>query len=115
LSIAWLDADWPAPPNIHAGTTLRQQGASSGVYASLNLARHVADDVAAVTENRRRFVADCGLPSEPVWLQQTHSTNVSLEAPRNPDMPTDGLITRRQNTVCVILSADCLPVVFAAL
>ena len=89
MTIAWMDADWPAPPNVHAGTTLRQNGVSAGAYSSLNLAAHVADDAAAVAENRRRFVVDCGLPSEPVWLRQTHSVNVSLEAPPDPDTGTD--------------------------
>ncbi len=114
MTIAWMDADWPAPSNVHAGTTLRQNGVSAGAYSSLNLAAHVADDAAAVAENRRRFVVDCGLPSEPVWLRQTHSVNVSLEAPPDPDTGTDALITRKLNTVCVVLTADCLPVVFAA-
>lgn len=114
MKLAWMDADWPAPSNIHAGTTLRQNGVSRGLYASLNLADHVADDAAAVAENRQRFVAACRLPAEPVWLRQKHSVNVSLEAPLEKARAADALVTCQPNTVAVVLTADCLPVVFAA-
>jgi YfiH family protein len=114
MSIVWIDADWPAPPNVRAGTTLRHGGVSENVYASLNLGEHVSDDSAAVIENRRRLVADCGLPSEPQWLHQVHGVNVATGVPLQPDPGTDAMITRAANTVCAVLTADCLPVVFAA-
>lgn len=110
----WIVADWPAPSNVCAGTTLRQNGVSTGVYTSLNLADHVADEAETVAENRRRFVADCRLPAEPVWLRQMHSVNVVLEGPSDRHTAADALVTRQPNTVAVVLSADCLPVVFAA-
>ena len=81
MTVEWLAADWPAPPNVHAGTTLRGGGLSAGAYTTLNLGKYVADDPQAVTENRRRFAKACALPSEPVWLCQTHSSNVAFDAP----------------------------------
>ena len=114
MTISWIDAQWPAPPNVHAGTTLRHGGVSKGIYASLNLGAHVADDAASVDENRRRFVKTCGLPAEPVWLQQTHSVNVAVDAEPLPDPGTDAFISKKSQTVGVVLTADCLPVVFAA-
>lgn len=114
MTIAWIDANWPAPENVVAGTTLRHHGVSTGPYASLNLAEHIDDDVAAVAENRRRFVVESGLPSEPVWLQQNHGVNVSLEAPQEIDVGSDALVSREPERVCVVLTADCLPVVFAS-
>ena len=114
MTISWIDAQWPAPPNVHAGTTLRHGGVSDGIYASLNLGAHVADDAASVVENRRRFAEACGLPAEPVWLQQTHSVNVAVGAAPLPDPGTDAFISRKTHTVGVVLTADCLPVVFAA-
>jgi len=114
MTVEWLAASWPALPNVHAGTTLRGGGVSSGVYATLNLGEHVADDAASVVENRRRFAEACTLPSEPIWLCQTHSSNVALDAPDCPDPGTDALVTRKPGRVCAVLTADCMPVVFAA-
>ena len=114
MTISWIDAIWPAPPNVCAGTTLRHGGVSKSVYSSLNLGAHVADEAAAVLENRRRFAKACGLPSNPIWLQQTHATNVAIDAPLSPDPGTDALVTRKSNAVAIVLTADCLPVVFAA-
>jgi purine-nucleoside/S-methyl-5'-thioadenosine phosphorylase / adenosine deaminase len=114
MNIGWIDADWPAPPNIRAGTTLRRGGVSKNAYSSLNLGEHVQDDTAAVIENRRRFALECALPSRPGWLHQTHSVNVTDGLPLQPDPGTDAMITRAENTVCAVLTADCLPVVFAA-
>jgi len=114
MSVEWIHADWPAPANIRAGTTLRRGGVSKGAWASLNLGTHVNDDASAVAENRRRFLLECDLPSEPLWLRQTHSSNVATAAPSPSDPGTDAMVTRATNSVCVVLSADCLPVVFAA-
>ena len=109
-----LIAEWPASPGVVAGTSLRTGGVSEGVYASLNLAQHVDDSSESVAENRRRFAAICGLPDEPVWLNQTHSTNVAVDAPADASTGTDALVTGLTDHVCIVLTADCLPVVFAA-
>jgi YfiH family protein len=114
VSIEWINADWPAPSNIHAGTTLRHGGVSLNAWASLNLGEHVNDDPASVAENRRRFLLGRQLPSEPKWLRQTHSCNVAIEAPPQLDSGTDAIVTRAIDSVCVVLTADCLPVVFTA-
>lgn len=114
MTVRWLEADWPAEASIKAGTTLRDGGMSKGAYRSLNLGANVADDPAAVIENRRRLVQACELPSAPNWLRQTHSTNVAHEEPANPDSGTDAIITRRAQSVCAVLTADCLPLLFAA-
>jgi len=115
MSVAWIKADWPAPSNVHAGTTLRHGGVSENAFASLNLGDHVSDDQAAVVENRQRFAGECALPSAPLWLCQTHGINVAANIPPQPDTGTDAIVTRTTNAVCAVLTADCLPVVFAAM
>ena len=60
------------------------------------------------------MVAECELPAEPRWLHQTHGTRVALDEPANPDPGTDAIISRRAHSVCAVLTADCLPVLFAA-
>lgn len=110
----WIAADWPAPDGVVAGCSLRQGGVSQGKYASLNLAAHVADDEAAVLENRRRLKTQCGLPAEPRWLSQVHGTNVALEPDSGLLTRADAAFTGNPDVVCAVLTADCLPVLITS-
>ena len=116
IAIGILRPGWPAPPGVHAAFTLRGGGASAAPYDSLNVGAHVADDAAAVSENRRRVRAALLLPSEPVWLNQVHGAQV-LELSAAPGevqgATADASITRRAGQVCVVQVADCLPVLLA--
>ncbi len=106
----WLVADWPAPPGVHAATSLRTGGVSPAPWDSLNLAMHVEDDPARVAENRRRLE----LPAEPVWLEQVHGTAVvRADTVRDDEVPrADAAWTDRKGVICAVLTADCLPVLF---
>ena len=106
----WIPADWPAPPGIVAGCTTRAGGVSAGRYASLNLGAHTGDDAGAVSENRRRFRAECGLPAEPLWLTQVHGNEVAIDPAAGAAV--DAATTREADKVCVVMIADCLPVLF---
>jgi YfiH family protein len=120
VSCCWFEADWPAPPGVRALSTFRGGGLGDGgagtskaPYARFNLGDHVGDDPVAVAENRRRLRAAAGLPSEPHWLRQVHGVKVAdLDALRAGE-PADAAITRSSGKVCAILTADCLPIVFA--
>ena len=111
----FLAADWPAPPGVVAGTTLRAGGASRGVYDSLNLGAHVGDRPAAVAANRRLLLDALALPSEPRWLQQVHGV-VVVDATDVLDSPpeADGSYTTAAGVVLAILTADCLPVLLSS-
>ena len=92
--------------------TTRTGGVSVGAFASLNLAAHVQDDPFAVSENRRRLREI--LPAEPVWLNQVHGTQV-IQADTASGVPdADASFTRTHHTVCAVMTADCLPVLFCA-
>ncbi len=103
---------WPAPVGVRAASTLRTGGVSAGSYASLNLGAHVGDDPARVAENRRRVMAALRVPSEPCWLEQVHGTNVlDLDAAGPAGaVPADAAVTSRRGVVCVVVTADCVPV-----
>lgn len=106
----WIVPNWPAPPRVRAVSTTRNGGVSSGPYASLNLGDHVGDNDADVTENRRRLQAEMQLPQAPFWLRQVHRAQVA-RLDGDPVMePADAAFTVRPGEVCVILTADCLPV-----
>ena len=117
MTLPWFEVDWPAPPGVRALSTLRgdaRSGASKAPYGCFNLGHHVGDDPAAVTENRRRLKVAAGLPSEPDWLSQVHGIRVAeLDSPAAVG-PADAAIARRSAKVCAILTADCLPILFAS-
>lgn len=114
-SLEWIVPDWPdVPPNVRALATQRTGGVSVGSYAMLNLALHVGDDPAAVAANRARLRAAAGLPAEPLWLEQVHGTDVVVHAGATPEHPprADAAVAFEPGRVCVVMTADCLPVVF---
>ena len=113
MSMAWLRAEWPAPPGIVAGTTTRGGGVSAGAYASMNLGGHVGDDPQRVAGNRRRFVAACGLGAEPDWLMQVHGTAVRIAGEAAP-LEADAAISREAGATVAVLTADCLPILLCA-
>ena len=109
MTVNWLQADWPAPDFIKAGTTLRQGGVSKGDYASFNLATHVGDELAAVEENRAILTRNLNIPDAPQWLEQIHSTKAVL-LPNGETIPkADASYTSKENVVCAVMTADCLP------
>ncbi|HVC37119.1 MAG TPA: peptidoglycan editing factor PgeF [Gammaproteobacteria bacterium] len=133
----WFVPDWPAPAKVRAVSTTRTGGVSTGVYAALNLGAHVGDAAEFVSENRRRLRAELNLYKEPRWLKQMHGAHVAtIRHLKNPLSPTavgergrvrgsaqatqagnleataDAAITQSTDEACVILTADCLPVLF---
>jgi polyphenol oxidase len=95
-------------------STLREGGVSEGQYASFNLGDHVGDNAERVAENRQRLSRAALLPAKPNWLQQVHG--VAVADLDQPDLaqPADAAMTRQVGRVCAILTADCLPVMLAA-
>lgn len=109
INNGWLVPDWPAPNNIHAVTTLRTGGLSTGCYASLNPATHVGDDLNVVAQNRKIIRESLALPTEPVWLQQVHS-NIAVDAAKVESVQhADASYSHAANVVCTVMTADCLP------
>ncbi len=112
-----IDPDWPRPPGVHAIQTTRQGGVSLAPYTALNLAAHVGDTPTYVQENRRLLREHLALPSEPLWLEQVHGIEVhqarhaeSLSQPPR----ADAAYTDQPGIVLSVLTADCLPVLFAS-
>jgi len=102
--------DWSAPATVRAVVTTRIGGVSHGPYDSFNLATHVGDDPQAVHANRAALHATLHLPSDPVWLRQVHGIKVVDAAHCSAEPEADGAIARVPGKVCVVLTADCLPV-----
>jgi YfiH family protein len=104
---AWIEPDWPAPPNVRALITTRAGGASRGVYAGLNLGLRSGDDSEDVARNRASLRQ--WLPAEPLWLRQVHGSAVAEADIVEGEAEADAAFARRPGRVCAVLTADCLP------
>lgn len=103
------------PAGFRAVTTTRHGGYSSAPFDSFNLAAHVNDDPVSVQRNRQLLREHLALPAEPCWLNQVHGV-VVVDADQSYSEPpaADASYSRAGDAVCAVLTADCLPVVFAA-
>ena len=104
---------WPLPEGVAACSSTRIGGVSQPPYDSLNLGAHCGDNLDDVEENRRMFYSTAGLPSKPVWLEQVHGTDV-LKLTGEPYLSkrADASYSATAGTVCAVMTADCLPVLF---
>lgn len=136
MAAAWLHADWPAPPNVRAFTTLRHgPGESAAPFDHFNLGNRQApdgDDPEVVARNRQRLVEHARLPSAPHWLRQVHGTQVcrvdwvgsgatgtpvpgaASRLADGAEPQADAAVSATPGSVLAILTADCLSVLFCA-
>jgi len=106
----FLIPDWPAPDNVRALQTLRTGGCSPAPWNSFNLGDHVGDEASRVAANRQLLRAS--LPGEPCWLRQVHGVKVVDAASAPAGIEADAAYVRTAGSVCVVMTADCLPVLF---
>lgn len=104
--------NWSAPKHVKALVTTRSGGYSAAPFDQFNLATHVEDDPAQVAKNRALLAQTYELPSEPVWLQQVHGIQVVRAELAGADHIADAVTTSESGVVCVVMTADCLPVLF---
>jgi YfiH family protein len=121
-----LQPGWRAAPRVRAFVTTRNGGVSLPPFGTwrdgsenpggLNLGRSAGDDPAHVEENRARLLALTGA-SDAAWLAQVHGAEVMsaddvLANARAGTGPAraDASVTDRPGTVCVVMVADCMPV-----
>ena len=115
----WIVPSWSETASVRAFTTTRLGGCSQEPYQGLNVALHVGDDPLHVLQNRSLLALETALPAEPFWLTQVHGTCV-LKHPAEQLIVEGGLpsiapeadasVAFEPAQVCVVLTADCLPV-----
>ena len=106
MSHDWIVPEWRAPAKVRALITTRAGGVSEGLFASMNLGLTSGDR--KVSDNRA--ILRTFLPSDPVWLQQSHGNCVVLANGTAQTLQADASYTCDPGIVCAILTADCLPV-----
>jgi len=106
-----------ALPSVRTLQTTRACGNSASPYddrsgeGGLNLGMHVGDTAEHVQQNRAQIRKY--FPAEPAWLTQVHGTTV-IDVAQVQDAPqADASFTTQPGLVCAIMTADCLPVLFA--
>lgn len=119
---------WRVSPRVRALVTTRNGGVSLPPYGGspgaggMNLGLHTGDSPVAVEENRRRVMALTQAPAA-AWLEQVHGADIQdagavidrcAGSPSQAAQPVkaDASVTGRTGAVCVVMVADCLPVLF---
>lgn len=115
LPDGWMTV--PLGSGVTALMTARSGGVSPDPWASCNLGDHVGDDPKRVHANRE-VLARC-LPARPVFMSQVHGEAVvRLRADSGADGATpiqaDGALSTEPGVACVVMVADCLPILLAA-
>jgi len=109
MTLVFIQPNWSAPKNVHACTTTRSGGVSAAPFDSFNIATHVNDNIDHVKKNRAQLKKTLQLPNEPIWLDQVHG-NLVIDPANRQSLTADGIYTDQKNLVCVIQTADCLPI-----
>lgn len=111
----WMSV--PMGAGVTAVMTARAGGVSPPPWSSCNLGDHVGDDIERVLINRQ-VLARC-LPARPVFMTQVHGEAVvrlraSAVTEDKPPIEADGALSTEPGVACVVMVADCLPILLAA-
>jgi hypothetical protein len=100
------------PDNVKLLSTPRsiEGGNSHGNFGNFNLAIHVNDELNSVMANRELLSKHYNLPSDPKWINQTHSSICIDASSIFSSVEADASFSRIPGVVCGVLTADCLPV-----
>ncbi|WP_410497444.1 peptidoglycan editing factor PgeF [Chitinibacter sp. S2-10] len=112
--------DWPAPANVKALQTTRNGFTDDGIanrsglslppFDRFNLGSHVNDNPEHVAANRALLTQV--LPQAPAWLNQVHGITIVDAAKISAPVDADASFTRTHGVVSVVMTADCLPLLF---
>ena len=107
----WLWPSWQPHPTVRVAVTTRVGSHSPPPWNGFNLGMNCGDQPARV-EQARHHVEKLLQADHPVpWLKQVHGKRV-IRADES-DNEADGVWTDQQRWPCVVLTADCLPVLLA--
>jgi YfiH family protein len=112
---------WPAPDNVKALVTEREnqnssfKGISLSPYHSFNLGDHVGDNAVNVAANRQQLLESASGCDDIRWLQQIHGIECPDASEIENGQAADASFTQKQGLACAVMTADCLPVLFCDL
>jgi polyphenol oxidase len=92
--------------------TTRTGGVSEGEYGAMNVGKSSGDAPENVVINRQRLVDYAGKPMR--WLHQVHGHRAVDASTISDGEQADAQHTCGADLACVVMIADCMPVLFAA-
>ena len=98
---------------IRHGFFGRKGGVSEGLYASLNIGQGSDDDVQAIRDNRELIREAMGADKLLSCFQVHSAKVVTVTEPWRTRPQADAMVTDVPGLALCILSADCVPVLFA--
>ena len=107
--------------NIKTRFFTRQNGVSTGVFASANCKFETSDSKENVCENRKRLLLTIGIDSEKALatVNQKHTNEVIFinslvkDVTKYLNMEVDGIITNQKDLAVGVLTADCVPMLIS--
>ncbi len=107
--------NYPFPESVSIHFTTKAGGVSQPPFASNNLGLHVDDNAMHVLQNRQSLQEQLAVDAIQ-WLKQVHgNTAVRIRHTEQDETPAaDASFTQEKGLACAILTADCLPVLFAS-
>ena len=91
----------------------RKGGVSTGLYESLNLGQGSDDAAQAIRDNRDRVRVAMGAEKLLSCFQVHSAKAVTVTEPWHTRPQADAMVTKEPGLALCILSADCVPVLFA--
>lgn len=113
-ALAPIQPTWAAPATVVALVTTRRGGVSKSPFDSFNLALHVKDNATDVDSNRALLQGLLGESIHLQWLEQVHGTQIVHAERGAGECRGDAVFIDTPGLAGVVLTADCLPVFFAA-
>lgn len=109
----WLVPAWQPHPRVRALVTTRAGNHSPAPWNGFNPGANCGDDPGRVEVARAHVHACLGTHEAPRWLTQVHGTDVVAARTVAAGTEADGVWTDDACLPCVVLTADCLPVLLA--
>jgi len=110
---SWFTPQWQPHPRVRALVTTRHGAVSPPPWDGFNLGLNTGDVPGRVLAARQQLWQHINTAQAPHWLTQVHGVNI-VEA-GGVIREADGVWSEAASQPCAVLTADCLPVLFARL
>lgn len=107
----WFFPQWQPHPSIRTCITTRLGDLSPPPWQGFNLGLNTQDDEQRVLHAREIVWHELGTEHPPHWLEQVHGKDIVIAGEKQT--VADGVLTAENSRPCVVLTADCLPVLLA--
>jgi YfiH family protein len=118
MQLTWLKVpQWEKYPTLLHGFIGRRGGKSTELYAGLNMSYRVGDDAKIVSQNVCDMKLAVGIhDGRIITMKQVHGDQIIAVKDKNIKEAgeADGMLTREPDAFLGVLTADCVPILFAA-